>query len=520
MSAVAVPILPLPHSAASAGVLRQRTSGCLRVDATAAPEALAGLIALAPAWGLSILSDVTDPDVVVRVADVDAPAAIGADPRPAARAGRSEAYRISVSGTHLVVDSPSPEGAFRGLVTVASACCSDALPGDDLPALEVTDAPRFAWRGLSFDVVRHFYPVAEVERIIDLLALHKFNVLHVHLTDAQGWRFTVPGYPALTEGQEHYTADDLDRLVARARELFITVVPEFDIPGHVAASVANIPGVTVQQVGVPFMTYLDWADAGVAEFVTAAFTELAARFDSPFLHLGGDEAFGASHEVYVPFVRGVAGVIRSLGRRPLGWQEAIRADTLGPDDLVQLWIAERDRFDVEKTKASVPEPMHHLVEKAGALFALSVGDPALIAAAHVPAIVSPSDPLYLDRRPSEPSIDAADNETLTRIGFPAYEPTPSLDILTWDPYTQTDIAGTGLIVSGIEAALWAETIESFEDASILLLPRLGLVAQRAWGAETVDVDAARAAVRVASASWERLGFVYYRSEAIFDSQER
>lgn len=504
-------VLPIPQRMTCNGVLRSLSNSTLRIGG--APFDVTAIDDLARrAFGIRIVSDTADADVVLVTEAVDMRAPIGADPRPLRCAGLSEAHRIQPIEGRLTISGAGDEAFFRGLLTVL-AC----LDGDQLPALEVHDYPRFAWRGLSLDVVRRWFPIEDVERVIDLLALHKMNVLHIHLTDSQAWRFAVPGRPTLTPDAEHYISEDLDALVAYARARHITIVPEFDVPGHVAATVGADGTVAMTSGGHPFMRYLDWDAPGVAEFVREVLAELAAHFDAPYLHVGGDEAFGAPHNTYVAFLQAAAAEVRSLGRRVIGWQEAIRADALDHADLVQLWISERDRFDEARVKATVAEELHPLVEQAAVLFAESVHDPARIGAAAIKSIISSSDPLYLDRRPSEQSLDEVQNARFESLGNAGYDATRSTDVLHWDPIMQKDIQDADVIVAGIEAALWCETVQDFDDVALLLLPRLALVAQRAWGAAEIDIDEVLATARAQDRRWSGLGFAnFHRSTEVFE----
>ncbi len=503
-------VLPLPHTFARGPVLRTIENRTLRIGG--APFDLSAFADLAErGFGIHLEADAADPDVVLVVETVEAPKPIGADPRPADRAGRSEAHRIRASDGHLVISGAADEALFQGLLTVVAA-----IDGDRLPTLEVEDHPRFAWRGLSLDVVRRWFPPEEVENVVDLLALHKMNVLHLHLTDTQAWRFAVPGRAALTQDVQHYTAGDLDRLVEYARARHVTIVPELDVPGHVAPTIEADGRVAVTTGSHPMLRYLEWDAPGVAEFTRDALTELVAHFDSPYVHLGGDEAFGDPRESFAAFLQAAAGEVRALRRRVIGWQEAARADALEEGDLAQLWIADLDRFDADTMKARVPEQYHSLVDTAAVLFAEAVGDPELIASAGLGMIVSSSDPLYLDRRPSEPGLDGAQNERFLQLGNEGYPATPSTDVLRWDPHMQRDIVESDGVVAGIEAALWCETVRDLDDVAMLLLPRLGFVAQRAWGAADIDVDEVIAAARGQQSRWAALGFAnFHRSSEVF-----
>ncbi len=420
---------------------------------------------------------------------------------------------MQADGDGVLVTGAGDEALFRGLLTVAALSSQG-----ELAALEISDGPHFAWRGLSLDVVRRWFPVEDVERVIDLLAIHKFNVLHLHLSDMQGWRFVVPGYD-VASGDGHYTAADLDHLVAYAAARQVTIVPEVDMPGHVSPTVGERIGVEVATGPHPLVRYLEWHGEGVPAFVQAVLDELVARFDAPYLHIGGDEAFGDPIESYVAFVRAAVAEVRARGRRVLGWQETSRAGILGGDDRSQLWIADRDRFDADKARQDLPEQFHPFIPLLAQTFAESTGDAARLGEAGVPVIVSSSDPFYLDRKPSEDSTDAGQQEQRARLGHPGYEATPSTDVLRWDPTLQADIAEAGLTVAGVEAALWCESVTSFDDAATLLLPRLGLVAQVCWGGplggDVAEADVL-AAARAQADAWDALGFsAYYRSAGVF-----
>ena len=488
--------------------------GALVVSAPGMEAVVGRAAALARrAFGIELTTGAEGDAVVVGLGGHSGPQETsGRDPRPADRAGVREAHRIrALRDGRIEIAVDGEEGLFRALTTLAGIL---GVRGSTTLPSEIDDAPRFSWRGLSLDVVRRWFPREEIERIIDLLALLKLNVLHLHLTDAQGWRFPVAGYPELTAEAPHYSREDLDALVAYARERYVTLIPEIDLPGHTAAVAAALPHLAPGPFPHPYVSYVDLDTPGVEEFVTAAIGELVARFDSPYVHIGGDEAFGMPHGAYVASVERVAAMVRASGRTPVAWQEASRASGWSSSDVLQLWVADRDRFDLDTAKQTFPVAYHALLEIAAPLFAEAVGDPARAAAQGVPFIVSSSDPLYLDRKPSEPSLLTGQNERRAVLGHPGYEPTPSVSALTWDPASQHDIVESGAVVDGLEAALWCETVESFDDVAQLLLPRLAFVAQKAWGEATLDDVVA--AAREQSVAWERLGFgAYYRSTDVF-----
>ncbi len=159
----------------------------------------------------------------------------------------AEAHRIDINAGEITITGRSAEGVFRGLMTLVQLAGTSPLAdeGIEIPALQVADAPRYAWRGISFDVVRRFSTPDEVKAVIDLLALYKANVLHLHLTDAEGWRIEIDRWPKLAEVAStgavgdrpggFYTKEQFRDLVRYAADRFITVVPEIEMPGHAAA---------------------------------------------------------------------------------------------------------------------------------------------------------------------------------------------------------------------------------------------------------------------------------------------
>ncbi len=279
-----------------------------------------------------------------------------------------EAYRLTVGQAGVRIDGGDPAGVFYGTQTLRQILA--AQTGDGLPWVEIVDAPRYGWRGAMLDVARHFMPKSFVLRFIDLLAMHKLNVLHLHLTDDQGWRVEIPRYPKLTEvgawraatlvghsddrpkrydGVRHggyYSGHDIREIVRYAADRFVTVVPEVDSPGHSQAAIAAYPelGNTDQQLDV-------WTEWGITEHVlnlsdaTLAFyadvlDEVMALFPGPYLHIGGDECptaqwranpevtaraaalgLGDVRELLGWYVRCLADHVGSRGRRPIFWYD-------------------------------------------------------------------------------------------------------------------------------------------------------------------------------------------------------
>lgn len=287
-----------------------------------------------------------------------------------------EHYRLQVdsSGAHL--EAPNATGLARGIQTLrqllpAAIFASSRQDADwMLPGVEIEDQPRFHWRGQHLDVGRHFFSVEDVCRFIDVLALHRLNICHLHLTEDQGWRIEIRKYPRLTEigsrrectliGREgtrprrydatpyggYYTQDDIRRIVAFAARRHITIVPEIDMPGHMAAAICAYPELGNLKMPVPVRCHwgisqhvLNAEDSTVA-FMKDVLSEVMELFPSRFIHIGGDEApkhewsespraqermleLGCrnEHELQSWFIRQMNDHIQAAGRRLIGWDE-------------------------------------------------------------------------------------------------------------------------------------------------------------------------------------------------------
>lgn len=277
------------------------------------PAELTALVrdALARATGLPLV-DAVDGDVAAGAVAVALDESLGA-----------EAYRLAVTESAVRIDGGDAAGVFYAVQTLRqllppAAFRSAPLAGVtwELPVVEVDDAPRFGWRGFHLDVVRHFMPKSFLLRLIDLLAMHKLNVLHLHLTDDQGWRFESHRYPRLTEvgayrrqtrwpkersgdGTPHggyYTQDDLREVVAYAARRFVTVLPEIELPGHVQAALASYPELG-NEPGTPLPVLETWSvnenvlnpEESTLRFFQDVFEEVLDVFPGRFVHVGGDE---------------------------------------------------------------------------------------------------------------------------------------------------------------------------------------------------------------------------------------
>lgn len=342
-------------------------------------------------------------------------------------------------------------GQGQGQRNAASAAAATAAqpalhPVWSLPCLQIADQPRYAWRGLLLDSCRHFQDVAAIERLIDLMSLHKLNRLHWHLTEDQGWRLEIKTRPLLTEvgawrldsdGVRYggfYTQEEARHVVAYAAARGITVVPEIELPGHCRAALAAYPELSCRGIALPVETawgvfpdiYCAGNDA-VFSFLEEVLTEVLDIFPSPFIHLGGDECppdrwsecprcrermaregLRDADELRGWFVRQIATWLAERGRRAIGWDEVL-AGELAAGTIVQSWRG----FE-------------------GALEALRRGHDA---------IVSPISHVYLDQDVAQVGLE-------TVLGFEPEDP-------RGEPASLAGSAGRTL---GGEMCVWTEWI--------------------------------------------------------------
>ena len=268
------------------------------------------------------------------LATLAAPAGVS----PAGRDPADERYSLALDGDQIVLRAVELAGVARGLTTLMQLMVTSPTASAAelrLPDMRILDAPRYAWRGLSLDLARTWLTVAEIRRVIDLLGLYKFNVLHLHLTDDQSWRLPV-GRPAgkPDPGAPFYPREDLRALVAYAADRFVTLVPEIDTPGHVTALVRLHPELETGRNHVESefspgrkhrIVWLDPELPATVELIEQVLADLAANFPCPYIHIGGDEARGMPHDLYAPRLAGLAHKAWSTPQ-PAGW--AVHRDRL------------------------------------------------------------------------------------------------------------------------------------------------------------------------------------------------
>ncbi|MFJ9339071.1 beta-N-acetylhexosaminidase [Streptomyces sp. NPDC101733] len=404
----------------------------------------------------------------------------------------NEGYGLTVSTEAVVLRAAHPTGLLRGIQTLRQLLPPEALgppalapDAPDLrgrgtewtvPCVRITDRPRFAWRGALLDVARHFQPPAYLRRFVDLLALHRLNVFHLHLTDDQGWRMPVPAYPLLTETGAHrresegdglphegsYTRAELADLVAYAARRGITVIPEIEMPGHARAALAAYP-----HLGNHPTTRMDtWTRWGVCEnifgvhdealaFCRAVLDEVVEVFPAPYVHLGGDECPRTEWEtsptararvtaeglagpdaLHGWFMGTVAAHLASLGRRPLGWTDTGRE--LPTDFTVLAWR------DAEHGREA----------------ALRGHD----------VVMTPFRSTYLDYPQSaDPAEPRGQDGIVDLDAVYDHDPAPA----HWEPEAAARVLGT-------QAQLWTEYASTPAQLERLAFPRLCALAETAW----------------------------------------
>jgi len=382
-------------------------------------------------------------------------------PQPLTReAAAGEAYTLTVDADRVLIRAARPAGLFRGATTLIQLLQTATADGEGeapvLPALHIEDAPRYAWRGVMIDVARHFFDVDVLKEVLDLAALYKLNAVHLHLSDDQGWRLELASRPRLTElsGSSQVgggpggflTRADWEDLLEHAAARRITLVPEFDVPGHVNAALHAYGELTPSGEPAPVYTGVHVGSTKITlnepatlPFVRDVFTELSEVTPGPYVHGGGDEAHTITEKDYKDFVETLGQIVTGAGKTLVVWQEAAAADL--PDGaVVQLWASTLDPSGVREAA----ERGHDV-------------------------IMSPSNHVYLDMKytPDFPlGLDWSGCVDVRR----SWE---------WDPATHV-VGVEPARVRGVEAALWTETVETREDLFTMLLPRLVAVAEVAW----------------------------------------
>lgn len=417
----------------------------------------------------------------------------------------AEGYNLSVSPERILIKANKPEGLFYGVQTLLQLLPAEIESKEvihnvawTIPAIEITDYPRVGWRGLMLDVSRHFFTVDEVKQYIDAMVRYKYNMLHWHLTDDEGWRVEIKSLPKLTEIGAwrvekigtygsfseplpnepknyggFYTHDDIREIVQYAKDRFVDVMPEIDVPGHSLAAVASYPELSCTEgakeynvrAGEPFM---DWSQGAppiaikdntlcpanefVYEFMDKVLTEIANLFPFEYIHTGGDEAphnFWENNEdvkalmkreglTTIPQVQSYFGkriekIIQSKGKKMMGWDEILEGG-ITPSTALMSW-----RGINHGIKAS--NSGHYVV-------------------------MSPNNYVYIDLMQGDVATEA-----------PVYQSLRLNQTYKFDPVPEE---ANAQYVLGGQANLWTEQVYNIRQAEYMTWPRAFSVAESLW----------------------------------------
>ncbi len=423
----------------------------------------------------------------------------------------AEGYALECGTRGVRIEAAEAAGLFWGTQTLQQLLPAEirrAAPGAPppggwtAPAVSVADAPRFAYRGAMLDVARHFFPVDDVLDFIDRIALLKLNVLHLHLTDDQGWRIEIDSWPELTgigaatsvggDGAGFYSKDDYRRIVAHAAERFVTIVPEIDLPGHTNAALSAYPELNpdglapapYDGVAVGFSTLSASPERAEAtdRFLADVTREVAELTHGPWLHLGGDEPLSTPHEDYLDLVRRMTRAAAATGKTIIGWHELGASTELPAGTIGQYW----GRVEADPEAAALARSF---VEQGGSI------------------ILSPADAAYLDMTyPGEPVGPTGRPLGLDWAGTTSLEAAYGWEPAAIVPGLREDD------LLGIEAPLWTETIATVPELEFMVFPRLAAIAEIAWSPAAAPRDFLDFAERLATLGThlDVLGIAYHR----------
>jgi len=407
-------------------------------------------------------------------------------------------YKLAISPKTVVVTAKDAAGAYYGTRTIlqlmpplGDAAWKNAEP-EKLPALEISDQPRFAWRGMMLDVGRHFYPPADVKHFIDWVAFHKLNVFHWHLTDDQGWRIEIKKYPKLTEvgawrdssppygnrnsddGTRHggfYTQEQIKDIVAYASARHITIVPEIEMPGHAAAAIAAYPQLgnsDVPNYAPKVMTrwgvhpYVFAPKEETFRFLEEVLTEVCELFPSKFIHIGGDEA------------------PKTQWKQSKFAQELIKSEGLKNEEELQSWFVKRigkfleskDRRLIgwdEIQEGGLPKTATMMVwrDAKWAKHALALGNDVVMAnTSHT----------YFDYYQAPAASELAKGKEYEAIGGDL----PLEKVYSYNPTFVAENAAQEKQILGTQAQLWSEYMKDMKKVEYMAFPRIAALAEVAW----------------------------------------
>ena len=421
---------------------------------------------------------------------------------PAAQLGK-EGYSLVSAPEGVVITANEPAGLFYGMQTLLQLLPEEiesktAIAMNwTIPAVKITDYPRFGWRGIMLDVSRNFFTKDEVKLYIDQISRYKYNTFHWHLTDDNGWRIEIKSLPELTEvgawrvprfgqfGQRaepkpgeaatvggFYTQDDIKEIIQYAEDRNITIVPEIDVPGHSMSAIAAYPELSCTKDPNtkvnPGSSFSEWykdgtfkmlidntlnpSDEKVYDFLDKVFTEVAALFPNPYIHVGGDECYKGfwtkdagcqalmkkmnmtkPEELQAYFMKRVEGILKSKGKKLIGWDEILEGG-VAPEATVMSWRGIKGGIEAAK--------MGHYV------------------------VMTPTTFAYLDFQQGEQTVEPSIYANLRLSKCYSYEPVP-------------EGVDTKYILGG-QGNLWTEQIVTLRHAEYMTWPRGWALAEDFW----------------------------------------
>lgn len=426
-----------------------------------------------------------------------------------------EGYVLEVTEDLVTLSASKPAGLFRGVQTIrqllpASVELASVQSGPwEIATGTIRDMPTYRWRGTMLDVARHFFSVEDVKRYIDLISYYKLNVLHLHLSDDQGWRIEIKSWPnlALHGGSTevgggkggYYTQRQYADLVAYAKSRYIMIVPEIDLPGHINSALASYGELnggtivpeegrlkTVQRHGVldgkskPTDLYtgtevgfstLRLEKEATFRFINDVIRELSSITPGPYIHIGGDEAKATKKEDYIVFINKIKDIVEANGKKMIGWEE-IAQGAIDSGVVTQLW---------NSSKYGIMA-----VEKGSKI------------------IMSPAKKAYMDMQ--------YDSTTKLGLHWASYIEVDSA--YKWNPATY--VAGiTEKDILGVEAALWTETVTTMDEIEYMVFPRLSGYAEIGWSpAANRNWDEYKVRLGHHAVRYKALGIDFYKSKQV------
>lgn len=455
------------------------------------------------------------------------PVVLRPDPAAGPAGSRSpERYTLTVTTDGVRVTAPERAGllhAARTLRQLINAGRGTTAGPLEVGAVVVRDEPRYGWRGLSLDIVRHWFGPVDLRAVVDLVGSFKMNRLHLHLTDDQGWRLEIPSRPALTEKSSQgavsgatggfLSVDDFRELQEYAAEREIVIVPEVDVPGHVNAATHAYGELTASgeateaydgiEVG---FSRLQFDLPSTEPFLRDVFTDVARMTLGPWVHFGGDEVLTMEPAEFGRFVTLCQDVVAGAGKTPVAWQEAAGS---AHGDQTAVAVLAGTPAPGATSAAGAPDPEAPVLVRPGTVLQYwdtrPDPEPFLRAArAGAKFVMSPADRAYLDMKytPEHPL-------GLQWAGFVELQ-----DSYDWDPATVIDGLPESAI-EGVSAAVWTETILDRDDLFSMLLPRLAAVAEIAWSRPgDREWESFRGRVAVEAGTWRRDGAAYHPTPQI------